>query len=188
MNTFLNYFNKPLLKVPLVFGLSTGLMAFLFFLGLYAIGVIPLGNKKVLDMGIFIIMMVAACWYYRRKIGNGYMHLWEGLTICYVVNTVGAFVVGWLIYLFVAFIDPELFAKYLLEMKQLLLNGKAELVKNIGEAEFQKMLKGVSETKPEELITDELSKKTIMAVLPILIISLIFRKQNPAEIPRKPLG
>lgn len=181
MNTLINYFNKPLLKIPLVFGLATGLMAFLFFLALYFVGVMPLGNKRALDFGIYIIMMAAACWYYRRKIGNGYMHLWEGLTICYVLNSVGAFVAGWLVYLFVAYIDPDLFARYLLEMKQLLLDGKAELVKNIGEAEFQKMLKGILETEPAELITDELSKKTIMAVLPILIISLVFRKQDPTE-------
>jgi hypothetical protein len=181
MNSILNYFNKPLLKIPLVFGLATGLVAFLFFLGLYWIGVMPLGNKKALDFGIFVIMMAAACWYYRRKIGHGYMHMWEGLTICYVVNSVGAFVLGWLIYLFLVYIDPGVFTAYLADMKQLLLDGRAELVKNIGEAEFQKMLVSIGETKPGELITDELSKKTIMAVLPILIISLIFRKQNPAE-------
>ncbi|GHB74001.1 DUF4199 domain-containing protein [Persicitalea jodogahamensis] len=177
-----NYFNKPLLKIPMIFGAATGVMAFLFFLGLYAIGVMPLGNNKVLDFGIFLIMMVAACWYYRRNIGHGYMHFWEGLTICYVVNTVGAFVVGWLIFLFVEFVDPDLFAKYIAEMQQLLVQGKADLVKDIGEAEFQSMLKAVVNTKPGQLITDEMAKKTVMAVLPILIISLIFRRQEPVPL------
>jgi hypothetical protein len=181
MNSLLNYFNKPLLKIPLVFGLATGLLSFLFFLGLYWVGVMPLGNKKALDFGIFVIMMAATCWYYRRKIGNGYMHMWEGLTICYVVNSVGAFVLGWLIYLFIEYVDPELFVRYLFEMEQLLMNGKVELLKNIGEADFQQMLREVRLTKPGELITDELSKKTLMGVLPILIISLIFRKQRPEE-------
>lgn len=177
-----NYFNKPLLKIPLVFGAATGVMAFLFFLGLYAVDVMPLGNNKVLDFGIFLIMMVAACWYYRRKIGHGYMHFWEGLTICYVVNTVGAFVVGWLIFFFVKFVDPDLFTRYLAEMQQLLMQGKAELVKNIGAVEFQKMKRAISATQPGELITDELAKKTVMAVLPILIISLIFRRQEPVPL------
>ena len=179
MNSFLNYFNKPLLKIPLVFGAATGVMAFLFFLALYFIGVMPLGNKRALDFGIYLIMMIAACWYYRKKIGNGYMHLWEGLTACYVVNTVGAFISGWLVYLFITYIDPGVFASYLVEMKQLLVQGKAELVKNIGEAEFKIMLKNVADTHPGDLITDELSKKTVMAVLPILIISLLFRRQSP---------
>jgi hypothetical protein len=186
MNALFEYFNKPLLKIPLLFGLGTGLMAFLFFLGLYLLGVMPLGNKKSMDFGIFLIMMVAVCWYYRKRVGKGYMHLWEALTLCYVVNTVGAFVLGWLIYLFVTFVDPSLFESYLADMRQLLVGGKAELVKNIGEAEFQAMLKSVGQTQPGELITDEISKKTIMAVLPILIISLIFRKQNPVSLQRRP--
>ncbi len=184
----LSYFNKPLLRIPMIFGAATGVMSFLFFLGLYAIGKLPLGNNKVLDFGIFLIMMVAATWYYRLKIGNGFMHFWEGLTVCYVVNTVGAFVLGWLIYFFLRFVDPELFVGYLAEMRQLLLNGKAELVKNVGEAEFQTMLTGVAALTPGDMITDELGKKTVMAVLPILIISLVFRRQNPNEVHSQNLG
>lgn len=179
MHSFLNYFNKPLLKIPLIFGVATGAMAFLFFLALYFIGVMPLGNKRALDFGIYLIMMVAACWYYRKKVGNGYMHFWEGLTIGYVVNSVGAFVSGWLVYLFMVWVDPSVFVWYLTEMKQLLIEGKPDLVKSIGEAEFQIMLKNVARTHPGDLITDELSKKTVMAVLPILIISLLFRRQEP---------
>jgi len=156
------------------FGAATGIVAFLFFLGLYSMDVMPLGNKRSMDLGIFIIMMAASCWYYRKKIGDGYMHFWEALTVCYVVNTVAAFITGWLIYLFITFVDPTVFSAYLVEMKQLLVQGKGELVKNIGE------------TKPEELITDELSKKTVMAVLPILIISLILRRQNPSESQLRP--
>lgn len=186
MNQIINYFNKPLLKIPLQFGAATGVVAFLFFMGLYSLDVMPLGNKRTMDLGIFIIMMAAACWYYRKKIGGGFMHFWEALTICYVVNTVAAFITGWLIYLFITFVDPSIFTAYLAEMKQLLMDGKGELVKNIGEAEYQKMLQGIGQTKPEELITDELSKKTVMAVLPILIISLILRRQNPAMVQRKP--
>lgn len=181
MNKVIEYFNKPLLKIPLQFGAATGIVAFLFFLGLYSLDVMPLGNKRSMDLGIFIIMMAAACWYYRKKIGGGYMHFWEALTVCYVVNTVAAFITGWLIYLFITFVDPSVFLVYLEEMKQLLAQGKGELVKNIGEADYQVMLNSIGETKPETLITDELSKKTVMAVLPILIISLILRRQRPGD-------
>lgn len=179
MQSFLNYFNKPLLKIPLIFGAALGFMAFLFFLGLHLIGVMPLGNKRALDFGIYLIMMISVCWYYRKKIGNGYMHFWEGLTLCYVVNSVGAFVSSWLAYLFITFVDPSVFVDYMAEMNQLLMQGKPELVKSIGEAEFQIMLQNVARTHPGDLITDELSKKTVMAVLPILIISLLFRRQEP---------
>ena len=178
MKSLLEYFDKPLLKVSLVFGLITGILAFAFFLGLYAIGIVPLGNNKVMDMGIHVIMIAGACWYFRKKVGNGFMHLWEALTIGYVVNTVGAFINGWMIYLFITYIDPAVFTNYLQEMGTLLMSGKDELVKNIGNTEFLKMYASIQAMEPSEVITDEISKKTVMAIIPILIISLIFRKQD----------
>ncbi|WP_247233654.1 DUF4199 domain-containing protein [Telluribacter sp. SYSU D00476] len=178
MNYILDFFRRPLLKVPLAFGGITGLLAFIFFLALYFIGVTPLGNKKSLDFGIHVIMMAAACWYYRKNIGNGMLHLWEALSICYIVNTLAALVNGWLIYFFITYVDPAVFTNYLAEMHQLLIQGKAEMVKNIGEAEFQNMLRNVAATERSEVISDELSKKTLMGILPIIIISMILRRQN----------
>ena len=92
--------------------------------GLYFIGAMPLGNKRALDFGIYLIMLISACWYYRKTVGYGYMHFWEGLTIGYVVNSVGAFVSGWLVYLSITWIDPSVFTGYLADMKQLLMQGK----------------------------------------------------------------
>jgi hypothetical protein len=178
MNAIVAYFNKPILKVSLLFGLTTGILVFLFFIGLYLMGIIPLGNNKILDFGIHIILIAAACWYYRKKVGNGLLHLWEALTIGYVVNTIGALIAGWLIYFFVTYIDPSVFSNYIAEMKTLMLDGKKELVKNIGEAEFLKMFKEVEGMQRSEIIMDEVSKKTVMAIIPILVISLIFRKQD----------
>jgi len=178
MKSLSEYFDKPLLKVSLVFGLITGVLAFAFFLGLYAIGIVPLGNNKVMDIGIHVIMIAGGCWYFRKKVGNGFLHLWEALTIGYVINTVGAFINGWLIYLFITYIDPAVFTNYLQEMGTLLMSGKEELVKNIGNSEFLKMYASIQAMEPSEVITDEISKKTVMAIIPILIISLIFRKQD----------
>lgn len=186
MKSILEYFNKPLLKVSMVFGLITGLLAFAFFLGLYAMGIVPLGNNKVLDMGIHVIMIAGACWYFRKRIGNGYLHLWEALTIGYVVNTIAAFINGWLIYLFITYIDPSVFSNYLAEMGSLLEQGREDLVKNIGNAEYLKMFTSIQAMDSSEIITDEISKKTVMAIIPILIISLIFRKQDYGVFHNKP--
>lgn len=176
MQSIIDYFNKPLLKTSLFFGLVTGLLAFAFFLGLYALDVMPLG--KILDFGIYIIMIAGACWYYRKKVGNGLLHLWEALTIGYVVNCVAALVNGWLIYLFITYVDPHIFTQYTSEMLQLLENGKVELIKNIKEPEYLKMYQDVKSMEPSVVIKDEISKKMVMGIIPILIISLIFRKQN----------
>lgn len=178
MQTVLNFINKPLLKVPLVSGAITGVLCFLYFLGLYFLKITPLGNKKVLDYGIHIIMMATTCWYYRKYIGNGFLHLWEAITICYVVNSVAALFTGWLIYGFITQIDPSVFSNYIIEMKQLLVNTKGQLVEKLGQAEYQTMIDNVGKIKQTDLISDEFVKKTVIGVLPILGISMAFRKQD----------
>lgn len=178
MKQIIAYFNQPLLKLPLLFGLLTGVLCFMYFLALYAVDVPPLGNIRSLDFGIHIILMIAAVWYYRRTVGNGLLHLWEGISICYVLNTVAALVTGWLIYLFIAFVDPGVFAEYVANSKKLLLAGKPQIVEKLGQATFDEQWKQVNSMEPGVLLPDELTKKTILAVLPVLIISLIFRKQD----------
>lgn len=179
MQTILEYFNKPLLKIPLSFGILTGLLAFGYFLALYLIGVSPLGNIRTPDFGIHIIMVCYACWYYRKNYGQGWLHLWEGLTIGYVINMVAAFITGWLIYFFVVYYDPQVFVNYLNDMQNLLTGRKAELVEQIGEEEFRVLLTKVKENEPSTLITDEISKKFMLGIIPILLVSLFFRKQKP---------
>ena len=178
MNSFITYFGNPLLKIPLLAGLVTGLLCFFYFLALYAVGVPALGNIRVLDFGIHIIVMIATVWYYRKHVGNGQLHLWEGLTIGYVLNTVAALVTGWLVYLFVTQIDSGVFAEVRCEPKKLLLEGKKQITDQFGPETFAEQSTKVSTMKPGVLLPDELTKKTALAVLPVLIISLIFRKQD----------
>lgn len=178
MKTILAYFAHPLLRLPLLAGLTTGVLCFLYFMVLYAIGMPPLGTARVLDFGIHIIMMVATVWYYRKYIGNGMLHLWEGITIGYVLNTVAALVTGWLIYFFVAYVSPDIFSQYIENSKQLLLEGQKQITDQFGPETFREQWNKISEMTPGVLIPDELTKKTALAVIPVLLISLIFRKQD----------
>ncbi|WP_266364565.1 DUF4199 domain-containing protein [Tellurirhabdus rosea] len=171
-------FGHPLLKWAMISGLITGVLSFGYFLALYALDIMPLGNKRTPDFGINIIMMIATVWYYRRRVGKGLLHLWEGLSICYVLNTVAAIITGWLIYFFVEQIDPSVFTDYLAEIKNLILSRKGQITKEMGAAQYSRVLQDVNKIRPADLITDEVSKKTVLAVLPVLIISLIFRKQD----------
>jgi hypothetical protein len=95
-----------------------------------------------------------------------------------VLNTVAALVTGWLIYFFITQVDPAVFVEYVTNSKKLLLDGKSQITDQFGPETFQDQWRKVAQMEPEVLITDELTKKTALAVLPILIISLIFRKQD----------
>lgn len=179
MNNFIRFFNLPLLKIPLLFGLISAILGFGYFLALYFMDIIPLGNNKMLDFGFFVILNAVCCWYYRKEIGKGVLHLWEGITIGYVINTFGALVLGWLIYIFVNFIDPSVLTNYIAEMQNLLTTSKDTMMEEMKmtEADYQKLYSEVSGTTSMDLIMDELGKKTIMGVLPVLAIALIFRKR-----------
>ena len=141
-------------------------------------GVPALGNIRVLDYGIHIIMMIATVWYYRRYVGHGMLHLWEGITICYVLNTIAALITGWLIYFFVTQVDPAVFDEYVVNSRKLLLEGQKQITDQFGPETFREQLTKINTMTPGVLLPDELTKKTALAVLPVLIISLIFRKQD----------
>jgi hypothetical protein len=176
----MNYFNHPLLRIPLVFGLATGVAAFLLFLALHMLGITALFvfEKYPLDFGLHLILMVAAVWYYRRTVGKGLLHMWEGLTICYVVNTMAALVAGWLIYAFVTWIDPTEFTRYIADLQRFQLSDKANYIKTFGEEAFNAQLAQTVATTPSVLPLSMLGKKTLLGILPILIIALVFRKQD----------
>ena len=176
----MNYFNSPLLKIPLVFGLATGLAVFLLFLALHSLGISALyvNEKYPFDFGIHIIMMTAAVWYYRRTVGKGLLHMWEGLTVCYVVNTVAALLAGWLIYGFVTLIDPTEFTRYIADLQRFQISDKANYVKTFGEEAYKAQLAKTAATTPDVLPLSMLGKKTLLGILPILVISLLFRKQD----------
>lgn len=181
MNSQSSFFGHPLLKIPLLAGGVTGALGILYFLALYGFdveSVLYVRTMRPLDFGFFLIGMVATVWYYRKYINGGMLHLWEGLTICYVINTVASLLTGWFLYLFVTQIDPAVFTEYIANLKSFLISDKANYVKQFSEEAFARELTKTEATQPADLIWDELFKKFAMAIFPGLIISLIFRKQD----------
>ena len=123
-----HFFRQPLLRIPLLAGAVTGGLVILYFLALYAFGVksvLYVRSLRPLDFGFYLIAMIGTTWYYRKYAGRGMLHLWEGLTICYVINTVGALLTGWFIYLFITQIDPGVFTQYLADLRAFQVSDKA---------------------------------------------------------------
>lgn len=178
MKNIIAYFDKPLLKVSMVFSVITGFAAFLFFLGLYFVGIPPLGSVRSLDMGIYVILIAGACLYYRKKYGHGFLHLWEALTIGYFITCVAAIINGWLIYLFVTYIDAGIFNEYITNALDVLQAGRKTQTAYMKDDEFNNLYQTIKSNKPSILISNEISQRLLMAIIPILVISLIFRKQD----------
>lgn len=171
--------NKPLIRVPVFFGLLAGLVVFCYFLLLYGLGYLPLGSKKEISVGFNVILMGVAVWYYRRTSGEGYVHLWEGLSICYLSNFVAALISGSLIWLFLTYIDPTVLVKYIEENLKIAALTKAEVIKQMDEPTYQQLVRSLKTTTPAAVFGDEIIKKLFLGAIPALLISLYFRRQKP---------
>ncbi|KAB7732677.1 DUF4199 family protein [Rudanella paleaurantiibacter] len=181
MSAETSFFSHPLLRVPLIAGAATGALAIAYLLVLYVMGVesvLYVRSMRPLDFGFYLIAMGTTLWYYRKYINGGLLHLWEGLTICYVINVVAALLTGWFIYLFISFVDADLFTRYIADLLKFQTSDKAAFVKQFSEEAFAAQIAKTKATQPAELIWDELLKKSLMTVFPALILSLIFRKQD----------
>ncbi|MCF0071934.1 DUF4199 domain-containing protein [Dyadobacter sp. CY261] len=178
MKSIIAYFNKPILKVSLLFGAALGVFVFLFFVGLYLVGAMPLGGVRSLDMGVYAILIFSGLRYYRKNYGNGLLHLWEALTMGYVITCVAAIINGWLIYLFVTYIDPSVFSDYISNALDVLNQGRKSQTGYLSDKEFLDLYQTIKLNKPSILISNEITQRLVMAIIPILVISLILRKQD----------
>nr|WP_295927224.1 DUF4199 domain-containing protein [uncultured Dyadobacter sp.] len=186
MKSIIEYFNKPILKVSLSFGAATGVFAFFFFIGLYLLKVTPLGGVRSLDMGIYAILIFSGLRYYRKNYGGGFLHLWEALTMGYVITCVAAIINGWLIYLFVSYVDPSVFSDYISNALEVLSQGRKTQTGYLSDKEFLALYEKVKANNPSILISNEISQRLLMAIIPILVISLILRKQDYSVFQNKP--
>lgn len=177
MQNVINFFNKPLLKIPLVFGLLAGVVCFLYFLLTQSLDKFS-ATSRALDVGFFSIIIAAACWYYRKHIGGGYFHIWEGISIGYVVWLTGALLCGYLSFIFFYF-SPEALVHYKNTLRQSLVTNQTEAIKAWGKETYVQKLSEIDLVEPSSFIFDEFRFTLLLIIIAILLIALIFRKARP---------
>jgi Protein of unknown function (DUF4199) len=166
---------KIIVLQGLKFGVIAGIACFLFFLAFYALKPNPLYYYK-LDLGVVIILVWAAIWYFKRYNG-GILHFYQSFSIGFLTNMVAALVSGILIYLFVDFVDIKPFTTWIIESKAVLLKDKESFVKIMNEANFERQLVSLDNSKPYQIIFDVLMFKQLV-IIPIGLLSMVMRKIN----------
>lgn len=167
---------KEIYRMSLLFGLIAGLACFLFFIVMYFMQDNPLSLRRP-DLGINIILAGAAIWYYKRKNG-GYLHFYEGFSIGFLTNLIGALLTGILIFLFLQFIDIQPFENWMSESKQMLIDDRERSKDLMNEETYQALLKSFDNKKPSVIILDELFFKQL-AIIAISLLSMAMRKIKP---------
>ncbi len=167
-------------KISIFFGLLIALVCIFFFLVLNVVGITPLGNKKLPDIGFNIILTAGAFWFYKKQ-NNGHMHTWEGISIGYLTNIIGVLITATFIFLYLNFIDTHLLQKYISEMLILLQKSKEQHFSTFGEASFNSLVSSIKKTTNFDVFLDEITKKSLFMIIPIFIMAAIFRKIEPRE-------
>lgn len=167
-----------IIKNSLLFGLLNAGLCIAFFLILYFTGIVPLGNKKLPDLGFHIIFVAGAIWQFKRNSG-GFIHTWEALSTAYLANFIATVLIAIFLYIFVKFIDPTTLQRYIDAMVDLLQKSKNQHIDTFGEPSFKATLAQVKLTTAGDIFWDEVSKKTFFMIIPIFIMSAVFRKIKP---------
>lgn len=164
---------KAIIKQGLLFGGLAGLACILFFIGLYLTVPHPLLKRRP-DIGLSAIMIWAGMWYFKRFQG-GFLHFYEGISIGFLINIIGALITGLFLYFFVTYIDATVFTDWITQSKAVLIKDKDNFVKIMNEDNFKRQLISLENSKPYNLILDELMFKQL-AIIPITLLTLILRK------------
>lgn len=162
-----------ILNISLFFGLTAGLLCFIYFLIMYFSLDDPLANRRP-DLGLNIIMIGAAIWYFRRK-NNGYIHFYQGFSVGFLTNLIAALLSGILIFLFLQFVDYKPFETWLANSKQMLIEDRPRSQELMDEKTYQALLKSFDNKSAALIILDELVFKQL-AVIAVTLFSMGFRK------------
>ena len=168
-----NMNTKAILKYGLIYGSLTALSCMLFFVVMYYLNGNPLLFRRP-DIGFNIIFIGFAIWNFRRHNG-GFLHFYEGFSIGFLTNIIGAILTGLFIYLFIVFIDNQPLLNWIESSKQILIKQKATFAAILNEQNFQSQYKAISEAKPYQIILDELMFKQF-GIIAITLWTMILRK------------
>jgi uncharacterized membrane protein len=164
---------SPIVKKSLIFGSIAGVLCFLFFLVMYSMQPNPLALRRP-DLGINIIMIGAAIWYFKRDRG-GYLHFYEGFSLGFLTNIIAALFTGVLIFLFLQYVDRVPFQEWMEAGKLLLVQDRERSKDLMNEETYQQLLRSFDQKTPAVIIGDELIFKQL-AVIACTLFSMAMRK------------
>lgn len=168
---------KLLLRYTLIYGSLTAAVCLLFFVGMYYVSPNPLGVRRP-DIGFNILFIFLSIAFFRRQRG-GYLHFYEGVSIGFLVNLLGAVLTGIGIYLFVVFYDSTPLTTWTAEGIKEMYNNRETFDKILDKNNFDRTIVSLKNVKPYQLLLDEIMFKQF-AVIPITLISMALRRQRPA--------
>ncbi len=170
---------NPLIAVPLKYGLVGGGLSVLLFLLIYFLGKNPLIVYRGFDFSFLLIPIFTAFSIkeFRDRWNNSTLRFGEGMTVGFFNYMAIAIVSALFIWIFLAVVDPELLAGYIVDRSSLLDEMKVQMIEKFGEDVYFQTIAEVQESTAFIIALDDFLKKIIIGLFLTIIISVIFKKQ-----------
>jgi hypothetical protein len=171
-------FNKPLIQVPIKFGLIASLLLALLFVVLFFSGRHPLFIALIYDIRLLLIpaFLFFAMKTFRDSENGGILHFWQGLTIGFITFTSIGLLMGGFIMLMAeyspAFLDEYISSR--LEVLQLQIGPQND---ETSLRVFQEQIDKMPLTRPFDLAVDYFWKTVLIGIFLNIILAVVLRKQ-----------
>lgn len=169
---------NKILRFSLIFGgLAAVACVLVGLIQFYGLGKSPFGKYKVPALGVNLIFIFFAVWYYRRYNG-GYLSFSSGFSVGFLTNFFGSLLAGLLFFLFVLTDNRPLVLwqqENMTNAKKIYNDEKDPKRKE----EYKTLIENANlEIKPSYVFFDEVVKKQYV-IIGIALVAMILRRRKP---------
>jgi hypothetical protein len=170
---------QKLLQTALVTGTGAALVICLFLLLLYALGLNPFGQYKLIFMPLYAIALMSGLWYFRTRYMGGWLHGWQGVFLGTLTAVFAAAIYAALIYTMLAYIVPDMLTAHQTDLTEWMTNHRAVMIKQFGQEMYQKNLLAVKNITAADMALDEWIKTAAVGLAIGMALGLFFKKTPP---------
>ena len=170
---------KPIIKVPLKYGIFGSMMVVVMFLVFYFAGSNPLIEMNTFDFFILPIFLFFGVKEFRDNFNGKYLEFWEGMTVGFIIYATIALLTSLFIFVFLISDGGTLLAGYIQSTAEGFEATRPETIKELGEAIYVQELQDIKSTTASIVFLDNLFRKAAVGLLLTIMLSVITRKKMP---------
>lgn len=167
---------NPLLAVPVKYALVGSTLSILLFYVMLFFDKDPLITNKYFDVILLLIFIFFSIKEYKKYYNNGILHFWQGMTVGFLTYSCIAIVFALFIWVYLAYISPDLLQDYITDRTNLILSSKENFIVQFGEETYRKMLADMKLVSAGNVALDDFIKKLITGFFITSVIAIVMRR------------
>lgn len=171
---------QNLLRTALATGIVAALSICLFLIGLYAAGLNPFGQYKMMFMPVYALVLAGGLWHFRYKHMGGWLHGWQGVFFGALTAIFAAAFYAASVYILLSYLLPDMLAAHKANLTEWMTNNRAVMTEQFGQATYEANLQAVGNITAADIALDEWIKTAAVGLVIGMAMGLFFKKTPPA--------